>query len=165
MIYYQKKKVEYMIFYFFIGFIFIFLIINVLKYKKKYSDLQNSIQKDITKKTDNEMSELKVNYPLGTKIIVLSNEPYSKENFNKLIIAEVVGYEELTKAKKPVLLYTEIGDNKVLFCNGIIAYHNNRLEKLLNSHSWYDRYNLLSYGKIEIDEEFAKERERALLNK
>jgi len=127
--------------------------------------LKNSIEKDLTDKTDEEMMKLKINYPLGTKIIVLSNEPYSKENFNKLIIAEVVGYEEITKAKKPVLLYTEIGDNKISFCNGIIAYHNDRLEKLLNSHTWYDRYNLLSAGKMEIDEEFAKEREEALFNK
>ena len=40
------------------------------------------------------MEKLKINYPLNTKIIIITNQPNeNSDNPNELIIGEVVGYE------------------------------------------------------------------------
>lgn len=119
-----------------------------------------------TYKPMTELDILKMNYPLGTKIIVIPNEPNSKQDdMNALTIGEVVSYMEITKAKTPILVYKDFFNNEEYLGTSTIMYHDDVLEENLKKLTWDERYNIASHGRYVMDKKHAKTREKAVKEK
>lgn len=97
--------------------------------------------------------KITVNYPVGTKIILRSNEP------DELVIGEVVGY---WRNNDQVFLSIKDAEIGVVY-NSICTeppYWSKEREAALRKLNWAEQWNVMS-KYYDIDEEHQKNRERA----
>lgn len=97
-------------------------------------------------------------FPIGSKIFVIPNHP------GELIIGEVVGYEDITQAKRRVVKYKDFRTGDLGFYQSPVHW-NPELEKAIRNLKWWERWNICHpnsnpYLKEDIQklEEHLKER-------
>jgi len=81
--------------------------------------------------------------PIGSKVFVISNEPYSKKLPNLLVIGEIVAWEKIHSTIYPIVNYLD-KDHLVM---GIIIDYHKELETTLLKLDWNERWNLCSLGR------------------
>jgi hypothetical protein len=90
---------------------------------------------------------LKTNYPIGTVVIVRSNEP------GPYTVAEVVGYIQVTKSKELCLdLVDKKTGKEFITFSDTPMYWSEELEKALSKLEWNEQWNIYANGKCIIGE-------------
>ena len=79
---------------------------------------------------------LQINFPIGTKVILVGNEP------GPLTVAEVFGYERLTIAKELDIVYIIPATGKQFYSFTSPIYWTQEREDALNKLTWDERYNV-----------------------
>jgi len=102
------------------------------------------------------MNKIQINYPIGTKVIIIGNEP-NKEDPNKLLIGEVVGYENIND--KYFIKWKAPNVDKVYMTFSEPLVYSKELENSLNKLTWDERWNIYSRGWSIISKETAKKKE------
>lgn len=137
--------------------IFLFYFVYVATTRYRFPDyLEDEDKVDLVEKP----SRLQINYPIGTKVILLSNEPYSVEEPNKLLIGFVSGVDYIGLSEKETLIFQDIEGNEVLCLNDPLIWDID-LENALNKLSWNERWNIYTKGFYIIDEETKLRKEKS----
>ena len=145
--------------------LFSFYIKNIMKKEALY-EINNRVsrikQETVKSKNEEDIFNLEVGFPKGTKIILLSNEP-NKNNgdFNELIIGYVSHIECITKANNPVVVYgKELDSTELFFTMSEPLYYSKELEQNLLKLKWNERWNIFSSGRHIIDAKEALRKEK-----
>ena len=148
-----------------ISFLFFSIYIKNVMKEEAIAEVNNRVgrikKETVKSKNDEQISNLKLSFPKGTKIILLSNEP-NKDNgdFNELKIGYVSHIEEITEANNPVVIYgKELNSNELFFTMSEPLYHTDELEANLLKLDWNERWNIFSRGTHIIDKEEALRKE------
>lgn len=100
-----------------------------------------------------ENRRIKMNYPVGTKVIVRSNEP------DDLFIGEVVGYQHHEKSDKYYLIIQDkVTGQEICPLDQAPPYWTKEREAALRKLNWAEQWNVLS-KYYDIDEEHQKYKE------
>jgi hypothetical protein len=125
--------------------------------------LSNVFQSEINQQVKSilnqkEIDSTKINYPIGTEVIVRSNEPQD------LVIGTVVGYQQLRN--KCLLLIKNNKTNEVIMPldNQPAIFYKERFEAL-SKLNWADQWNVMSKSHYFIDTETFKYKESLEYNK
>lgn len=106
-------------------------------------------------KIKQEIEATQINYPIGKKVIVRSNEP------NDLIIGKVIGYEQIHK--KLLLVIEDCKNKKIIMPldNTPAIYCKERHESLMKL-NWAEQWNVMSKNHYVIDAKTFKYKESDL---
>ena len=99
------------------------------------------------------LKEIKTNFPLGEKIIIIGNEPYPN-NPDHLIIGVVTDYEVYPYGA--FLVYRDLHSGKEFLSMSLAMYHSEELEIALLKLSWDERWNIAGRGLAIITKKDAK---------
>lgn len=120
------------------------------------------LKKGYSVNTQEQMKKLQVNYPIGTKIIVISNEPYQHGDFNEICVGEVLAYDAITMSGQPVIIYKDERADEEFMSLSEPMYYSQELFDSLSKLTWDERWNIYSRGVSIISKEDAKRKEDAL---
>ena len=143
-----------------------FLTIGNLIFKNKKQtenneQLKNKISNMITYEQNKDIEHFKISFPIGTKIILLSNQPnMDGNNFDDIFIATVSGYDFLGKSNQAILLYTNDKTGTEHFTISHPYYYSIEMEKALLKLNWAERFTIYSKGNHTLDEEYKLRREK-----
>lgn len=112
----------------------------------------------------NKSEQILLEFPINTKVFVISNEPEPKD-FNKLIIGNIIGTENFGKGENSFPIVRLEDSNKEVIVMGIILEYTDTMRVLLEKLTWSDRWNLTSLGRSLIDYEDKTRKEFNLLQK
>lgn len=134
------------------------LLFNLFKnlFKSEISNLVSyHSQKEVSRfQLEKKQKKDFINYPVGTKVIIVGNEPT-----DKLTIAEVVGHQVITKQEiiVPTFYNDDIGE---FLSMGIIHLWSQEKEDVLNKLTWDERYNLLTNGFYSLSKKHIKKKRK-----
>lgn len=87
----------------------------------------------------NSLEKLQINYPIGKKVFVRSNEP------EPLVVAEIIDYTTISKSNGPVLVLKDCANEKIFFTLSTdLHFWDPRKEALLRSMTWDQQYMILN---------------------
>jgi hypothetical protein len=78
------------------------------------------------------------NYPVGSRVILKSNENESYK------IGNIVRYDRITKSEKLIPVVTVDGENNEFYCFSIIRHYSKTLTDILDKLSPREQWNVLS---------------------
>jgi hypothetical protein len=124
-------------------------------FKKELSLIQEPIKEEKTKqeKVLEEKRKLKINYPIGTKIIAQSNEP------EDLLVASVCDYQEFHHGTF-LVVQKDNGTQAVLLDQNPMLYCKER-EDALKTLPWFQRYNVMTRNSYYVDYQTAQGKENS----
>ena len=79
------------------------------------------------------MNAVEINYPIGTKVIIRSNEP------EPLYVGHITSYEE--RFNEPIIT---LESGQEVLCGGSIAWYTEERYKALCKLTWDEQYNVMS---------------------
>jgi len=107
----------------------------------------------------NTIEKLEINFPIGTEVIIITNEPNrNSKNVNDIIIGTVVDYEDY--GHSAFVVYSENTTNAEYVSMTDPLYYSKELEQALNKLDWYERWNIYSRGLSIITKETAQRKEK-----
>ena len=111
-----------------------------------------------------EIQRLKSQFPIDSKIIILSNEPSEGLDPNRLIMGIVTDYEDF--GHSAFVIYKDTFSNEeYMTMSTPMPYSKELYNSLLKLDTWYDRWNIYSRGISPITKETAKRKEKYILTK
>jgi len=99
------------------------------------------------------LKELKTNFPIGEKIIIIGNKPHPK-NPDQLIIGVVTDYEDYNYGA--FLIYKDLETGKEYMSMSIAMHYSEELKNTLLKLSWDERWNIAGRGLSIITKKDAK---------
>lgn len=103
-----------------------------------------SHQKEVEdKKEVNEIRSLSLNFPIGEKFMIFSNNPAMRGN-QKVFIAKVVGYELLGSQMKP--LFQDLETQTKFMSMGVQVRYDEEKYKTFSKLSWDEQWNVVAHN-------------------
>ena len=123
----------------------------IMKFFKQELDIFYFSPKEKESKLQEEEKKIRLNYPVGTKIITQSNEP------EDLLVAKVCGYQKFHHGT--FILVEKANGEQVFLCDKNPMIYSKEREDALNTLPWFQRYNVMTRNTYYIPYKVAKIKE------
>lgn len=115
-----------------------------------------AVQAESAERREREAKRVRINYPVGTKVMVIGNSPPPKDAFgaDDITVAEVVGYQSHGKQDEFQILRNSKGEEFTTMAK-IIRFDEARFDVLKNL-TWWQRWNVVTEWGSSLTPETAR---------